>query len=115
MFAAHFLSMHVTLLYVSQGEKRTRYQMEEKVSEELRLKREIDQMRKDIELLQVALVLQAKQTEFEILTLSVFQAAKTGFQRDVEKLTAEKNDLTARLELFHNHIKSYQHHARDLQ
>ena len=46
--------------------------MEEKVSEELRLKREIDQMRKDIELLQVALVLQAKQTEFEILTLSVF-------------------------------------------
>ena len=40
--------------------------MEEKVSEELRLKREIDQMRKDIELLQVALVLQAKQTEFEI-------------------------------------------------
>ena len=37
-----------------QGEKRTRYQMEEKVSEELRLKREIEQMRKDIEQLQVS-------------------------------------------------------------
>jgi hypothetical protein len=38
---------------ILQGEKRTRLQMEEKMAEELRLKREIDQMRKDMEQIQV--------------------------------------------------------------
>jgi hypothetical protein len=38
-----------------QGEKKTRCQMEEKVVEELRLKREIDQMRKEIEQLQATI------------------------------------------------------------
>jgi len=68
--------------------------MEEKVVEELKLKREIDQMRKEIE---------------------QFQASKIGFQREVEKMINEKNDLTARIELLQNHIKSYQHQTRDLQ
>jgi hypothetical protein len=43
------------------------------------------------------------------------QASKIGFQREVEKMINEKNDLTARIELLQNHIKSYQHQTRDLQ
>ena len=47
--------------------------------------------------------------------LEWIQASKACFQRDVEKMTGEKNDLTARLEVLQNHIKTYQHQARDLQ
>jgi peptidoglycan hydrolase CwlO-like protein len=43
------------------------------------------------------------------------QASKAGQQRELEKLSNEKSDLAARLEVLQNHIKTYQHQTRDLQ
>ena len=88
--------------------------MEEKVVEELKLKREIDQMRKEIEQLQARIdISHIPKNIYDIVVL--MQASKIGFQREVEKMMSEKNDLTARIELLQNHIKSYQYQTRDLQ